>query len=103
MNLLSHIIQQIKWSKKTFGPLQLDGVINHLEEELEEVRADPTDLEEWVDVILLGIDGAWRSGHSAEQIVDGIKKKFKKNQERTWPNWRDSDTTKAMGHIKEDK
>ncbi len=98
MNLLTHLFKQIAWSKKTFGPLRLKGVIHHVEKEVEEIKKDPNDLEEWVDLILLGFDGAWRSGHSAEQIVDGIKSKFEKNQKRSWPDWREVDTEKAIEH-----
>jgi hypothetical protein len=38
--------------------------IKHIKKELDdEIAHDPLDLGEWIDVIILGLDGAWRTGH----------------------------------------
>lgn len=51
------------WSLKTFGPGErLTGVTRHIEKELEEVRKDPRDPDEWADLIILAMDGASRQG-----------------------------------------
>lgn len=59
------------WSRAVFGaPMEHDAekLLKHIGLELDEVRKAPHDLEEWVDIIILAIDGAWRSGHSAGEI-----------------------------------
>jgi len=40
------------------------GVIDHLRKELDEVEKEPTDLLEWIDLVLLALDGAWRHGYT---------------------------------------
>ena len=67
MDLSAHIRRQREFSLRTFGPGPRSiGVVAHIRKELREVEADPTDLSEWVDVILLALDGAWRAGHGPD-------------------------------------
>jgi hypothetical protein len=88
-NLIAHIHRARAFSEKTFGPGQrTQGVVAHIKKELEEILADPDDLEEWVDVIILAIDGAWRAGYSPEQICATIEAKQFENEDRKWPDWR---------------
>ena len=87
---VDHIAHQAKWSEKTFGPgLRTDGVLDHIAKESNEVRADPTDLNEWVDIIILAFDGAWRTGAQPEEIIAAVKAKQARNESRRWPDWRD--------------
>lgn len=75
----------ISWSLGEFGPGdRTEYILKHISSELEEVRADPGDVTEWADIVLLAIDGAWRAGHSAEVILDAIVQKAEKNQRRSW-------------------
>lgn len=100
-NLVAHLHRQRKWSKETFGPgSRLDGVLDHIRKEIEEVRAKPTDLEEWIDLVLLSFDGAWRSGHSPEEIAESLNAKQTKNESRTWPDWRTAPPDQAIEHDK---
>lgn len=86
---VQHLLRQRDWSLATFGPgPRTKGVTDHIRKELEEIEEDPLDLNEWVDVIILGLDGAWRSGHDPQQIIDAIKTKQAKNETRVWPDWR---------------
>lgn len=97
-----HLERQIEWSTQTFGPGERTaGCIDHIQEELEEIQKAPEDIEEWVDVIILALDGAWRSGHSPQEILDAIEAKQTKNEKRKWPDWRTADPNKAIGHIDE--
>lgn len=99
MNLTAHLHRQREWSAKTFGPgKRTEGVLDHISKELLEIKADPLDLEEWVDLILLALDGAWRAGYSPEEITAAIIAKLEKNMKRKWPDWRSSDPTKAIEH-----
>lgn len=98
-DLVKHLYRQIAFSTKTFGPdNRWKGVVDHIRQELEEIEADPTDLIEWVDVILLAFDAAWRMGKTPEEIVSAIDAKLTKNEKRTWPDWRTMNTDKAINH-----
>jgi hypothetical protein len=69
-NLVEYIGRQIEWSSRTFGPgPRTAGLLAHIRSELNEIEAEPADVTEWIDVIILAIDGAWRAGHSPEAIV----------------------------------
>lgn len=37
-----------------------------MRKELEEIEADPSDVVEWVDIMLLALDGTWRAGHDSD-------------------------------------
>ena len=100
-DLVEHIRRQREFSYKTFGPgARSAGVVAHIRKELSEIEADPSDVNEWVDVILLAIDGAWRAGHSPEVIADAILKKQIRNEERQWPDWRTSDPNGPIEHVR---
>lgn len=99
MNLEKHLERQIEFSKKTFGPgPRTFGVIDHIRKELKEIEADPSDVEEWIDVVMLALDGAWRAGYTPKQIVEAIESKQTKNEGRNWPDWKTMPTDKAIEH-----
>ena len=83
--LREYIQRHISWSKTTFGPgTQHKKICNHIEKELKEVRENPSDLYEWIDIIILALDGAWRAGYSPVQIINALIKKQAINFERKW-------------------
>jgi len=101
-DLVKHLKSQIEWSYDTFGPDQRsNGVLDHITKEVEEVRQDPSDIEEWIDIALLALDGAWRAGYSPIDICNALAEKLRKNKTRSWPDWKESDPNKAMEHIEE--
>jgi hypothetical protein len=96
-----HLFRQIAFSERAFGPgPRLEGVIDHISKELVEVRESGGALEEWVDVIILAFDGAWRSGASPAEIIAAVKAKQERNERRVWPDWRTADTGKAIEHVR---
>ena len=100
-DLIKHLERQRRFSMNTFGPgMRTNGVCDHIRKELKEVEAQPEDLEEWVDVILLALDGAWRSGHEPLDICKAIAAKQTKNENRQWPDWRTQPTDRAIEHTK---
>lgn len=100
-DLVSHLKRQRAFSRATFGPgHRTAGVIDHITSELAEISADPLDIFEWVDVILLALDGAWRTGFTPQQIAAALEAKQARNEERDWPDWRTADPDKAITHIK---
>lgn len=102
-DMVAHLKRQLEWSLKTFGPGdRTEGVIDHICKELAEVSAKPGDLEEWIDVVILALDGAWRAGHAPEQIISQLVAKQAKNELRKWPDWRTAEPGKAIEHVKEE-
>lgn len=98
-DLAAHLERQRAFSLKTFGPgTRAAGIVDHIRKELIEIDADPTDVEEWIDVIILAFDGALRAGYEPAQIVKAIVAKQTKNEKRRWPDWRTADPDKAIEH-----
>lgn len=101
-DLVAHLKRQRDFSLNTFGPgPRTKGVLDHIRKELAEIEADPTDIMEWVDVIILAFDGAWRAGWEPAAIVEAIVAKQTKNEARDWPDWRTADPEKAIEHVRE--
>jgi len=97
----AHLIRQREFSRKTFGPgTRTKGVIDHIRKELNEIEADHQDVCEWVDVIILAFDGAWRAGWEPRDIIQAIVAKQTKNESRTWPDWRTASPDHAIEHVR---
>lgn len=100
-DLVAHLHRQREFSSRTFGPgTRTAGVIDHIRKELKEIEAKPDDVSEWVDVILLALDGAWRAGFEPEAIAEAIRAKQQKNEGRNWPDWRTAAPGKAIEHVR---
>lgn len=105
MNLVKHLLRQREFSFKVFGPITFKdhrGPLDHLRKELIEVEDNPSDVVEWADVILLACDGAMRAGHHPEVIAKALDFKLTVNEHRNWPDWRGTDPTKAIEHVRKD-
>lgn len=102
-DLIAHLHRQRAFSRTAFGPGdRAAGVRDHIRKELDEVAADPVGkrLGEWVDVILLALDGAWRDGHEPEEVALALTDKLARNEKREWPDWRTADPNGAIEHVK---
>lgn len=98
-DLTSILAAQAKWSASVFGPgPRTEGNCRHIEKELAEVRANPTDLYEWIDIAMLAFDGAWRAGHSPAEIEAAYRAKLSKNIARIWPEPNGQDA--PVEHVK---
>ena len=83
--LVEFLNAQIEWSKITFGDSgEYLGICGHIEKELDEVRNNPNDLMEWIDIVILALDGAWRAGFSANEIKEALFEKQQVNFNRVW-------------------
>lgn len=101
-DLVKHLHRQRSFSQKTFGPgTRTKGVLDHLRKELSEVSKNPSDVTEWIDIVLLALDGAWRAGHTPEEIAAALEAKQSKNESRSWPDWRQSSPNQAIEHLDE--
>lgn len=99
--LCAHLYRQREFSKHTFGPgARTKAVLDHIERELKEIEEHPTDLGEWIDVVILAFDGAWRAGYTPEDIVGALLAKQVINESRRWPDWRDVPDDRAIEHIR---
>jgi hypothetical protein len=100
-DLVSYINHQKAWSEETFGPgYRTEAICDHIQKEIKEIKNDPLDISEWIDIVILGLDGAWRSGHTSEQIVYALVVKQTTNINRIWPDWRLQPKDKAIEHIR---
>lgn len=112
MDLQQHLIRQMAFSHATFGPGERTaGVIDHIRKELVEVSEANGEASEWVDVVILALDGLTRRlsyvrgdradpEHVARMACDMIKGKQTRNEGRTWPDWRTAAPEKAIEHVR---
>ena len=110
MDLEQHLKQQSAFSRATFGPgARTKGVIDHIRKELAEVEACGNARElEWVDVVILGLDGLTRelvaSGLSHDRAATAacqlLVSKQARNEIRDWPDWRTMSSDQAIEHIR---
>lgn len=89
--LVDFVAAQREWSSRTFGEGRRTlGITMHVRKELREVEsAHPGSrgqLEEWIDVAILALDGAWRTGAPPYLVVEMLLDKAKRNRERKWPD-----------------
>lgn len=96
------IAEQRAWSDRTFGPgTRLKGVLAHIRKELVEVEeSGGEDIMEWVDLMVLAVDGATRSGHKPEDLLDAYARKMAENYEREWPDWRGFSEDEPIEHVR---
>lgn len=96
-----HLERQREWSGRTFGPGdRRQGILDHIRKELVEIEDSGGELAEWIDVVILALDGAWRSGASPAQIIEALVAKQTKNENRQWPDWRSMPSDKAIEHVR---
>lgn len=110
MDLKQHLIRQMAFSHATFGPGERTaGVIDHIRKELDEVIAANGESSEWVDVVILALDGltrrlAYCNGERndpdrvAEIACSMIGAKQTRNEARVWPDWRIAPKDRAIEH-----
>lgn len=112
MDLKQHLIRQMAFSHATFGPGErTDGVIDHIRKELDEVVEANGESTEWVDVVILALDGLTRRlafcngdrrdpERVAETACQMILSKQARNEARDWPDWRTAEHGKAIEHVR---
>lgn len=100
-DLIEYLYRQRAFSEKTFGPgTRAKGLIDHIRKELVEIEQEPSDLKEWIDVVTLAFDGAWRAGFSPEQIIEQLNATLTRNEARQWPDWRTQSFDRAIEHVR---
>jgi len=108
-DLVEHIFRAIAFSRFTFGPgVRTEALCKHIEKELKEIQADPFDVREWIDIIVLGIDGAWRclqdteltTVQKAQLIAETLQSKQRENEGRKWPDWKTVPEGTPIEHVR---
>lgn len=112
MDLTQHLIRQMAFSHATFGPGERTrGVVDHIRKELDEVLAADGESDEWVDVVILALDGLTRRlafvngtrrdpSEVAAMACRMIEGKQSRNEARVWPDWRTQSPDKAIEHVR---
>lgn len=91
--------RQVAWSLNTFGPApRTNGIFAHIRKELDEVAKAPHDLMEWIDIMVLAMDGYHRHGGDPAKLMDLLLVKQQKNFARNWPDWRTMSEDSAIEH-----
>ena len=99
LRLTAHLERQRAWSLKTFGPgKRTNGLLDHASKELVEIRKDPDDTSEWIDLAILAFEGAMRHGATPTQVTNTLLHKQTVNENRTWPDWRLFTQDQAIEH-----
>jgi hypothetical protein len=102
-DLVEWLRKQREWSLLTFGGnVSYLGIVSHIRKELEEVEESPDDLMEWIDVVILALDGAWRAGYSPEDIAASLWAKQVINMKRKWPDVGSLPPGTPIEHVMED-
>jgi hypothetical protein len=100
-DLVAYLKRQEEWSSRTFGHGTRTGAVTaHIAKELDEIRAKPHDLEEWIDVIILALDGYWRAGGDPREIMGHLQAKQDKNFTREWSMPKSQDD--PVEHVREE-
>jgi hypothetical protein len=112
MDLKQHLIRQMAFSHATFGPGERTAsVIDHIRKELTEVELSEGDSAEWVDVVILALDGLTRRlafcngerndpGQVADIACNMIIGKQTRNEAGAWPDWRTVAPGKTIEHVR---
>lgn len=74
-----------EWQCKTFPGQSPSGQVEHLKRELDECLAQPDDIEEHADALILLLGFFSRQGHAIEDVIIAAKEKHAKNLLRKWP------------------
>jgi len=100
-NIECYVAEQQLFSSKAFGPgMRTKGLVEHIKKELDEIEADPTDLNEWIDVIILSLDGYWRHGGTPAGLLQLMAEKLERNKQRRWPDWRTMTEGEPIEHVR---
>lgn len=94
--------RHVEWSNKTFGPGRRTlNLTRHIRNECDEIDANPGDILEPIDVIILAIDMLQRMGYDAHDVMASLISKQIMNFKREWPDWRDAPPDEPIEHIRE--
>lgn len=77
-----------EWADSVFAGQSLDEKLEHLQEEVREIRDAPNDLEEYADAQMILLDALRVTGHSVEDLLGAMWEKLEVNKARSWEKYR---------------
>lgn len=99
--LTAHLERQRAFSLRTFGPGERTaGVVAHIRKELAEIAADPDDVVEYADVVILAFDGAMRAGHAPAAVADAFLVTLARNEGNAYVAFAVEDAARAPQDVK---
>jgi len=96
--------EQREFSEAKFGTTEQrgpTGPLKHLAKEVEETLANPGDIKEWGDLLILWLDGLRRAGFKPHEAVKAAREKIKENWTREWPPFDPARANEAVEHVRE--
>lgn len=96
--------RQREWSERTFGPAtpdRIQGVIKHIRKELDEIEAEPGDIMEHADLMILALELAWMCGHDGANVEWAVTHKQDINRARKWPSRDEQVAGEPVEHVRE--
>ena len=72
------------FQNEKFPDQSIDSKLIHLAREVEELRKEPTEIEEFADCLILIFGCAAKQGLTAQQLVSAAHKKLTVCEKRTW-------------------
>jgi hypothetical protein len=73
-----------KWTSVQFPSRTTSSILNHLKKEIEEIRAEPSDVLEYADVLMLLSDAASYNEISMSEVFKKAFEKLETNKARVW-------------------
>jgi hypothetical protein len=89
------------WARETFGdgPGRIQGCFSHMLDEIDELEAGPSDLEEWADLFILAFQGANLAGFDFNHLMRAVRDKHEINKRRRWDS---PDERGVVWHIEQE-
>jgi hypothetical protein len=110
MDLKEHLKNQMIFSRNAFGPHHnRERLLAHIAKEIEEIKESNGDSSEWIDIVILALDGltrqiAYVDGYdpekNAQRACEILKQKQRINENRKWPDWRTTAPSAPIEHLK---
>lgn len=82
------------WSRRTFGPAYERGPVGplkHIKKEVDEALAEPQDIVEYADILILLFDATWRAGFTEQDLLEAANEKLVKIATREYPKVADGE------------
>lgn len=94
--IVSHLEKQIEFSKKNYDDEnQFDKILLYLYKTVSDVKDNHNILKNWTDVIVVSLDGSWRTGHDKEKIANELNDMYHNYNFKIY-----NDTQKIIKNIK---
>lgn len=100
-DLIKALKRQFEFSQRVFGAgPKTEQILRHISRQSVDTIARGNPTEEWVDIMILAMDGALRSGSTPYEIAGLLEYKMTVNEAREWPKLEDQVMDEPVHHIK---